>query len=115
MKGVTAQPRGATGAEHTRMFSIIRSGNELGHMNVPAAAIPGGIEKPVNADELSLILDLHPETIRRWAREGKIPYLRLGHRRIVFLPSKIKAWLESRSGYTVSAGRAAITHESEAA
>jgi len=48
----------------------------------------------LTAEELSKTLPLHPETIRRWAREGRIPFRKLG-RKIVFLASEITAWLES--------------------
>ena len=76
---------------------------------------PQPIETPLTADELARSLPLHPETIRKWARQGQIPCVHLGPRRVVFLPSRIRAWLESRHGYTGSAGRAAPTFESEAA
>jgi predicted DNA-binding transcriptional regulator AlpA len=51
------------------------------------------------------VIDLHPVTILRWAREGKIPSRRLSARKIVFLASEVNAWLESR--YTVPVVRAA--------
>ncbi|WP_089838629.1 helix-turn-helix domain-containing protein [Granulicella pectinivorans] len=73
------------------------------------------IEAPLTAEELSGILPLHPETIRKWAREGKIPCVRLSARRVVFLPSKIRTWLESRNGYTDNAGRTAPTEQEKAA
>lgn len=73
------------------------------------------IEKPLTADELSRIIPLHPETIRKWARQGKIPCLRLSARRVLFLPSRIRTWLESRNGYTDSAGRTAPTEQEKAA
>lgn len=51
----------------------------------------------LTAQELSQIVPLHPVTILRWAREGRIPCRRLSARKIVFLPSEINAWLESGS------------------
>ncbi|SEG46884.1 Helix-turn-helix domain-containing protein [Bryocella elongata] len=63
------------------------------------------IEKPITAQQLSEIIPLHPVTILRWAREGRIPHLRLSARKIVFLPTEINAWLSSR--YTDPAVRAA--------
>lgn len=56
------------------------------------------IEVPLTAEQLSKILPLHPVTILRWAREGKIPHKRLSPRKIVFMPSEIRAWLESKNG-----------------
>lgn len=48
----------------------------------------------LTAEQLSEVLPLHPETIRRWAREGRIPHRRLG-RKIVFLRGEIDAWIAS--------------------
>ncbi|WP_047495839.1 helix-turn-helix domain-containing protein [Terriglobus sp. TAA 43] len=73
------------------------------------------IEKPLTAEQLAAVLQLNPETIRRWARESKIPCVRLSPRKIVFLPSKIRAWLEARNGYTDDAGRVASTETEKAA
>jgi len=62
----------------------------------------------LTAQELSQIVPLHPVTILRWAREGRIPHRRLGPRKIVFLLSDVNAWLDSnRAGYTEQAVRAA--------
>jgi excisionase family DNA binding protein len=55
-------------------------------------------ETPLTAQQLSEYLPLHPVTILRWARKGRIPHRRLSPRKIVFLPSQVNAWL--RSEYT---------------
>lgn len=55
------------------------------------------IETPLRAGELAKILPLHPVTILKWAREGEIPHKRLGPRTIVFMPSEIRVWLESKN------------------
>jgi hypothetical protein len=62
------------------------------------------LEAPLNARQLAEILPLHPVTILKWARQGKIPCHRLSARKIVFLPSEITRWL---SDYTDKAVRAA--------
>jgi hypothetical protein len=62
------------------------------------------LEAPLNARQLAEILPLHPVTILKWARQGKIPCHRLSPRKIVFLPSEITRWL---SDYTNKAVRAA--------
>jgi Helix-turn-helix domain len=62
------------------------------------------LEAPLNARQLAEILPLHPVTILKWARQGKIPCHRLSARKIVFLPSEITRWL---SDYTNKAVRAA--------
>ena len=61
-------------------------------------AMQDAIEKPLTAEQLSKILPLHTVTILKWAREGKIPHKRLSPRKIVFKPSEIQAWLDSKSG-----------------
>jgi len=66
------------------------------------------IERPLTAQQLAGIVPLHPVTLLRWAREGKIPHRRLSARKVVFLPSEINAWLASGSNlYPMDAGRAA--------
>jgi excisionase family DNA binding protein len=62
------------------------------------ASMSEAIETPLKAEQLAKILPLHPGTILKWAREGKIPHKRLGPRTIVFMPSEIRAWLESKNG-----------------
>lgn len=53
------------------------------------------IEKPLTATELAPLLGLHVVTVLRWAREGRIPHRRLSARKILFLPSEVRAWLSS--------------------
>jgi len=53
----------------------------------------------LTAEQLSAILPLHQETIRRWAREGRIPHRRLG-RKIVSLRAEIDAWIASGRLFT---------------
>jgi excisionase family DNA binding protein len=71
-----------------------------GVLNTPLLSIPGTTVKTIlNAKELSKFLPLHPETIRKWAREGHIPHRRLG-RKVVFLSSEIDAWIASGTLFT---------------
>ena len=67
---------------------------------------PLPFEQLLSADEAAKLLLLHPVTLLRWAREGRIPSHRLG-RKVAFRQSELNAWLLSRSGYTVDAVRAA--------
>ncbi|MBS1799563.1 MAG: helix-turn-helix domain-containing protein [Acidobacteria bacterium] len=73
------------------------------------------IEKPLNAQQLSEVIDLHPVTILRWAREGRIPHRRLSARKIMFLPSQIREWLASGSRYPEFAVHAAQPEQEKAA
>jgi excisionase family DNA binding protein len=59
----------------------------------------------LTSKEAAQIARLHPVTLLRWAREGKVPHRRLSARKIVFPLGQLKAWLES--GYTDSTVRAA--------
>jgi excisionase family DNA binding protein len=59
----------------------------------------------LTAKEAAQIARLHPVTLLRWAREGRVPHRRLSSRKIVFPRSQLTAWLES--GYTDSTVRAA--------
>lgn len=75
--------------------------------SVPNTSQPT-IEVPLTAQELSRIVPLHPVTILRWAREGRIPHRRLSARKVLFLPSEINKWIASGSNlYPDSAVRAA--------
>lgn len=66
------------------------------------------IEVPLTAQQLAAIVPLHPVTLLRWAREGKIPHRRLSARKVVFLASEINRWLADGSSlYHADAGRAA--------
>ncbi len=77
---------------------------------------PPTIERPLTANELAEIVPLHPVTILRWAREGRIPHRRLSARKVFFLPSEINVWLASGSTfYTEPAVCAAPTEQREAA
>jgi excisionase family DNA binding protein len=59
----------------------------------------------LTAKEAAQIARLHPVTLLRWAREGRVPHRRLSPRKIVFPRTQLVAWLES--GYTGSTVRAA--------
>jgi hypothetical protein len=51
-------------------------------------------EALVNYAELSVLTNRPVRTLRTLKQAGKIPYLRLGHRMILFQPSKVFAALE---------------------
>jgi chromosome partitioning protein len=48
----------------------------------PEGAVPGGacLEDVVTVEEAARYLKLHPKTIQRWCREGRVPSLRVGSR-----------------------------------
>jgi excisionase family DNA binding protein len=50
------------------------------------------------------LLDIHPVTLLRWAREDRVPCHRIG-RKVKFRVSELNAWLAT--GYTKRAVRAA--------
>jgi excisionase family DNA binding protein len=46
------------------------------HMTTSTDDVPAA----VNANEAARLLSVHPETLRRWVREGLIPAAMVGHR-----------------------------------
>lgn len=61
-------------------------------------------EPLINAAQAAQVLTIHPGTLTRWAREGKVPSHKLG-RRVAFRLSELNAWLST--GYPERAVRAA--------
>jgi excisionase family DNA binding protein len=60
----------------------------------------------LTAREAAVVVRMHPVTLLRWAREGKVPHRRLSARKILFPLSQLTAWLETGS-YTDPVGHAA--------
>jgi excisionase family DNA binding protein len=87
-----------------RLFDVERSncpsGNAVFTMNQPAFSF----EPFISALEAGELLGIHPVTILRWAREGRVPHRRLG-RKIKFRKSELDKWQETL--YTKSAVRVA--------
>ena len=54
------------------------------------------MEKLLNVIKVAELLGLHPESIRRLCRAGRIPYLKVAGR-LRFAPRAIEAWLSKRS------------------
>lgn len=78
------------------------------HTAIPSMA--STIIRPLSASDLAPILGIHPVTLLRWAREGRVPHRRLGPRKVIFVASDINKWLLSDSSlYPELATRAAIT------
>ena len=61
-------------------------------------------ETLLTAVQAAQLLNLHPNTLLLWARNGKVPCLRLG-RRVAFRASTLNSWLAEQ--YTRTAVRAA--------
>lgn len=57
-------------------------------------------EPILNAEEASSLLGIHPETLRRWAREKRVPCHRLG-RRVSFRSTELNLWYERQAGSTL--------------
>jgi excisionase family DNA binding protein len=64
-------------------------------------------EPLLSAEEAASLLTIHTNTLRLWAREGRVPCIRIG-RRVAFRASQLNKWLEE-SYYTDNAVRAATT------
>lgn len=52
-------------------------------------------EPLLSAAQAAPLLGLHPNTILLWARDGKLPSLRLG-RRVAFRASSLNLWLDEK-------------------
>ena len=65
---------------------------------------PVAFEALLPAAQAARLLNLHPNTLLLWARNGRIPCLRLG-RRVAFRASSLNQWLSE--SYTDTAVRAA--------
>jgi excisionase family DNA binding protein len=63
-------------------------------------------EALLSSAEAATLLHIHPNTLLLWAREGRIPSMRLG-RRVAFRASSLNEWLSSQ--YTGTAVCAAQT------
>jgi excisionase family DNA binding protein len=66
---------------------------------------PSAFEALLSAAQAAPLLGLHPNTLLLWARNGRIPSLRLG-RRVAFRASALNIWLEEQV-QSQSANRAA--------
>jgi excisionase family DNA binding protein len=62
--------------------------------SISALGSPAAFEPLLSAVTVGHMLSLHPVTLLRWAREGRIPHHRLG-KRVVFRASEIEGWLTS--------------------
>jgi len=61
-------------------------------------------EPLISADDAGKLLGIHPVTLLRWAREGRVPHRRLG-RKVKFRASELNSW--DSTLYTGSAVRVA--------
>ena len=59
-------------------------------MNAPDA------DRLMTCSQVAELLHLHPKTVERWARDGKLPCIRVA-RMIRFRSSDIASWAERRT------------------
>lgn len=65
---------------------------------------PRSFEPMLSAAEAGKLLGIHPVTLLRWARQGRVPHRRLG-RKVRFRASELDSW--QTTVYTESAVRVA--------
>jgi excisionase family DNA binding protein len=53
------------------------------------------VRRCVTTEELCAYLQVHPTTVRRWARQGRLRHIRLSANRVVFEWSEIERFLEA--------------------
>lgn len=54
------------------------------------------IERLLTLKEAAAILQIHPDTVRKWIKEGRIPYTRVG-RVLRFRESLLEQWINRRT------------------
>jgi excisionase family DNA binding protein len=94
-----------TGTNPLTMMEITSAEGRVpttGHINTPLA--PTTIDLYLTAKEAARIVNLHPVTLLKWAREGDVPHIRLSPRKILFPLSRLNQWL---ADYTKCVSRAA--------
>lgn len=52
----------------------------------------------VSTRELAELLSVQPDTVRRWARDGTIPFIRVGEKTLRYIPEDVLAALRNRAG-----------------
>ena len=67
-------------------------------------------EPLISAEHAGSLLGIHPVTLLRWAREGRVPHRRLG-RKVKFRASELDSWYTTL--YTGGAVRVAPTLKGE--
>lgn len=66
---------------------------------MPAPSLVPAVERLLCVRELADLLQLHPKTVERMARAGRLPSLRVCGR-LRFRPSDIASWLAAREDRT---------------
>lgn len=61
------------------------------------SSLQGLARELLTAEEVAGWLKLSPQAVRRWARLGKLPALKLGHHEVRFEPQKIERWLRDQA------------------
>lgn len=84
---------------------VVNEPQKRGASSVSPQAVSSTLFEPLlSAVQAAPLLGLHPNTLLSWAREGRIPSLRLG-RRVAFRASALNLWLDAQ--YTDAAVRVA--------
>lgn len=63
-------------------------------------------EALLNTRMVASWLRLHPETVLKWAREGKLPSLKLPSGAIRYDPDQLETWLAERESWPGDSERA---------
>jgi excisionase family DNA binding protein len=74
----------------------------MGHQRVSSPSADPSFEPILYVEEASTLLGLHPVTLRRWAREGRVPCHRVG-RRVSFRSTELNHWYQGQRGFILEA------------
>jgi excisionase family DNA binding protein len=86
--------RSNSSLSHLRDARTTGSGDDIRSsvVNAEKGNDPPGIERPITSKEASQVLGVHPRTIKRMARDGKVPgHFRFG--RWYFYASELDCWM----------------------
>ena len=65
-----------------------------------STAFPEAPPRAIRAADMAALLDVSTESLKRWAREGRIPCIRATQRSLRFLPTAVFRALERRHAQT---------------
>lgn len=58
--------------------------------------VVNGPPRLLTVEEVAERLKMAPFTVRKWVRLGRLPALRLGDRRIRFMPEAVERWVREQ-------------------
>jgi excisionase family DNA binding protein len=76
----------------------------LQHESPAGGSVCGGFEPLLDDAEAADLLGIHPKTLQRWAREGRVPTHRLG-RKHRYRASELDEWIRTGINWNCQSAR----------